>query len=341
MRDDERVSVIIPVYNVLPYLREALDSVIHQSYSNLEIIVVDDGSTDGSGNLCDEYKTDARVKVIHQGNRGLSGARNAGLENMTGEYVAFLDPDDAFCADMIEELMDCIHQHRVDIVACGYDRIVTEGCLIDAKSIDRSVYSEDTILSAREALIDLLENRFSFAVWNKIYRKQIWEDMRFPEGHVYEDVWVIPQMLEKCEQIAVVSRVLIHHRVRAMSITHTHSEINIRDDLWAKDHFIAFAEQAQWSIPRESIRYFRETYLRALIFLWADIRIKENGTKMDCFSEELAGSIRQLSSEVIEKRETKTKVVWWMFQHCPGMIPLAQKLYWKLKLLLHCNCKRG
>ena len=94
MGNNELVSVIIPVYNVQPYLREALDSVIHQTYSNLEIIIIDDGSTDGSGRICDEYaEQDQRIKVIHQENKGLSSTRNAGLDRMTGEIVAFLDSD--------------------------------------------------------------------------------------------------------------------------------------------------------------------------------------------------------------------------------------------------------
>ena len=94
---NELVSVIIPVFNVRPYLEEALDSVIHQSYENLEIIIINDGSNDGSGEICDEYAVkDKRIRVIHQENRGLSAARNAGLDCMTGDYVAFLDPDDAY-----------------------------------------------------------------------------------------------------------------------------------------------------------------------------------------------------------------------------------------------------
>ena len=102
------VSVIIPVYNVAPYLREALDSVIHQTYHSLQILIIDDGSTDGSASICDEYLSDPRVIVIHQDNRGLSNARNVGLDLMTGEYTAFLDSDDAYHPTFIENLVDII-----------------------------------------------------------------------------------------------------------------------------------------------------------------------------------------------------------------------------------------
>ena len=110
------VSVIIPVYNVSPYLRESLDSVISQTYTNLEIIAVDDGSTDDSGRICDEYaEKDTRIKVIHQANRGLSAARNAGLNAMTGEYVAFLDSDDALYPEMVECMVKGMEKNAADI----------------------------------------------------------------------------------------------------------------------------------------------------------------------------------------------------------------------------------
>ena len=103
------ISVIVPVYNVEPYLEEAIESVIHQTYTNLEIILVDDGSTDGSGRICDRYqKKDSRIKIIHQENRGLSAARNAGLDICKGGMIAFLDSDDAFCKDMLQKMSDAM-----------------------------------------------------------------------------------------------------------------------------------------------------------------------------------------------------------------------------------------
>ena len=115
------VSVIIPVYNVESYLEEALDSVLNQSYDNLEIIIIDDGSTDSSGQICDNYeKKDERVYVIHQEHRGLSAARNTGLDIMTGEAVAFLDSDDAFNQDFIKVLADIMEKENVDVVVCNH-----------------------------------------------------------------------------------------------------------------------------------------------------------------------------------------------------------------------------
>ena len=115
------VSVIIPVYNVKHYIRECIDSVIHQTYSNLDIILIDDGSVDGSDSMCDYYKLkDKRIRVIHQENHGLSAARNAGLDVMLGDFVSFLDSDDSFFPDMIQKMVSGIVKTNSDIIACGY-----------------------------------------------------------------------------------------------------------------------------------------------------------------------------------------------------------------------------
>ena len=125
------VSVIIPVYNVAPFLNEALDSVIHQTYTNLEILIIDDGSTDESGEICDKYKRDQRVQVIHQENRGLSAARNIGLDMMTGDIVAFLDSDDKYNKDYISRLLISMEQHGSDITICKFS---------NHKTLDKLLY---------------------------------------------------------------------------------------------------------------------------------------------------------------------------------------------------------
>ena len=125
-----KVSVIIPVYNVYCFIHESVSSVINQTYSHLEIILIDDGSTDGSGKICDEFaNTDPRITVIHTPNKGLSAARNAGLRAMTGEIVAFLDPDDVFVSDAIEKALRSLDEQAADIVSFGYISLKTEGRL--------------------------------------------------------------------------------------------------------------------------------------------------------------------------------------------------------------------
>ena len=131
------VSIIIPIYNVAAYIEESLESVINQTYCNLEILLVDDGSTDGSGKMCDEYeKRDSRIRVVHQDNRGLSAARNTGLNMMSGDAVAFLDSDDALMPDYIEKMFATMAKENADLVLCKYLTYRTTGRMI-GESIDK------------------------------------------------------------------------------------------------------------------------------------------------------------------------------------------------------------
>lgn len=203
------VSVIIPVYNVSPYLRECLDSAIHQTYHNLEILVIDDGSTDDSGRICDEYPAmDSRVQVFHQENRGLSAARNVGLDHMTGNLVAFLDSDDAYHPDMIESMVDAMTQSGADMVVCGFSyHSIENGRLSLSTASGHWPYRDETI-SSREALNRLATGKLDISVWNKLYRSHLWKDIRFPDGHVYEDCHVCYRILLRCELILLSQREL-------------------------------------------------------------------------------------------------------------------------------------
>lgn len=184
------ISVIVPVYNVEKYLRQCLDSIINQTYPHLEIILVNDGSTDSSGDICDEYAAlDPRVKVFHKPNGGLSSARNYGLQYVTGDYIAYVDSDDWIDLDLYKR---CIDKFKSDtrIDAVFYD--------VNEVFLDKEVYS--LIGDVKEfAYSDVTPNRyilelysfgksFSPAVWNKVYKADIIKDLRFVDGKNYEDV---------------------------------------------------------------------------------------------------------------------------------------------------------
>ena len=142
-----------------------------------------------SGAICDEYLSDPRVSVIHQENRGLSGARNTGLDHATGEYIAFLDADDAFHPEMIAQLQDA-KQRKVPGV------------------------KKEIILSARDTFIAMMKGNLNVAVWDKLYRRQLWENLRFPEGVVYEDLRTMPLLLTQCSRIAFIPQTLVYYRKR-------------------------------------------------------------------------------------------------------------------------------
>lgn len=186
------VSVIIPVYKVEDYLAECIDSVINQTYRNLEIILVDDGSPDGCGTMCDAYAAqDDRVRVIHKTNGGQSSARNAALEVMTGEFITFLDSDDWMYRGTIEGYMQCFAKHpELDLVESGiYFTSSGEPCNVGEYIGDPQ--AEDRLLTGAELLHTFSVNMYSVSMpapWNKCYRRELLRGHRFVEGRVYEDL---------------------------------------------------------------------------------------------------------------------------------------------------------
>ncbi len=172
----DKISVIIPVYNVEKYLAECVDSVIGQTHANLEIILVDDGSTDASGALCDEYaKKDERIKVIHKSNGGPSSARNAGLENISGKYFAFIDGDDKVSENYLEVLYKNLLSCDGELSVCSFLRFFSE-TNVEEKG-------ESFVFSGRECFEKILHGQLDLTVvWGKLYKREFFGDFRFKEG---------------------------------------------------------------------------------------------------------------------------------------------------------------
>lgn len=232
--DEPLVSVIIPVYNVSRYLPQCLDSVISQTWRNLEIIIIDDGSTDGSGRICDQYADrDGRIKVIHSPNRGLSAARNLGLENLKGQYIAFVDSDDLIEPHAIETLIRTALLTESHVVTAGfcYEYV--------GRTVHTSTGTGDLqTFRGRDILTALVEGQFRNVVWNKLYRAECFEDIRFPDGHNYEDnaiTWkIMKNLAENGRAVTSLSDELMHFRVRKSSISHTGTPENHADNWMAR-----------------------------------------------------------------------------------------------------------
>lgn len=193
------ISVIIPVYNTKQYLKSCLDSVLAQTYTELEILFIDDGSTDGSSELLDSLvETDSRIRIVHQANGGVCAARNRGIEEARGEYLSFIDSDDTLEPDMYETLMGLIWAHGVDIAHCSYNR-VTDGVI---KPIGNSggLHLHDTV----QALECLLTGKlFVGSCWTKLYARKLFDSVRFPAGiRTNEDMLVNFQLFSQVERIA-------------------------------------------------------------------------------------------------------------------------------------------
>lgn len=220
------ISVIVPVYNVENYLGKCVETIISQTYSELEIILVDDGSTDSSGSLCDKYsELDGRIKVIHKENGGLSSARNAGIEMATGKYVGFIDSDDYIDERMFELLYNSIIINNSDICICNYSWVDENGKVINTTSLtDNLIMGEESFANA------LLDDMASWVIaCNKLYLKTIFDDIKYPVGKVNEDSFVIHYVLGKCNKIATVKESLYFYLQRNGSITKSKFKVDCLD----------------------------------------------------------------------------------------------------------------
>ena len=211
------ISVIVPIYNVEKYVNRCIQSIINQSYSNLEIILVDDGSVDNSGNLCDSWeKNDFRIKVIHKQNGGLSDARNAGIDISTGKYISFIDGDDEIDVDMILKLYNAITMGSCDISMCRMEKIEKT-----RRFITRNFVSENdlVLMTGEDALKYLLLDKIDCSACLKLYKKELFDTLRFPYGKTNEDFAVMYKLFNVSEKITYISDILYHYYYRENSIT--------------------------------------------------------------------------------------------------------------------------
>lgn len=212
---NEKISVIIPVYNVEKYIRKCIESVCGQTYRNLEIILIDDGSPDKSGAICDEYAaTDSRIKVIHTENGGVSRARNIGLDMATGKYIGFIDSDDYIKPGMYETLACRMEKEDADTAICGFISVNEEGEVLPDKQIPMP--ANDMVMTREEAVRQLAGSDYVcfITVTNRLYRKEVFQKIRFPEKKRYEDEYIAHHVLWKCRKVIVLNEpqyYYVHH----------------------------------------------------------------------------------------------------------------------------------
>ena len=250
------VSVIIPVYNVREYLDDCIRSILKQTYGNLEIILVDDGSTDDSGVLCDKYaKNDARIRVIHKLNGGLSDARNAGLDVATGEWVQFVDSDDWLEPDCVETLLDLCQRFSVEMSICGI-RIVR-----GSKAEEKQFFlSGDTVYDARFAL-DVRNGCWNTA-WNRLCKRTLYDGIRFPKGMINEDEGTTYKLLYQCKKFAGTGRCLYDYRIRPNSIMTSSSRMSNLDQIYLfYEKYNFFLARHEYVLADMSAVQFTETLL--------------------------------------------------------------------------------
>lgn len=212
------VSIIVPVYCVEKYLQKCIDSIVEQSYSQLEIILIDDGSPDNCGIICDENAAeDTRIVVIHRENGGLSSARNAGLDIAAGEYIAFVDADDIIHPKFVEILLELCERYQCDAAQCDF-------LSVDKNSVRLPLTLRQSVVfyDNRQAMYELCcgRNRTQFSIaWNKIYKRKLFDEIRYPIGKIHEDEFTTYQVLWNIKKMAVTSQYLYYYLQRSDSIT--------------------------------------------------------------------------------------------------------------------------
>lgn len=222
------VSIIVPIYNVESYLKKCLDSIVRQTYKNLEIILIDDGSTDNSGVIADKYaKKCKRIRILHKKNSGLSSARNAGLRIARGQWIAFVDSDDYVNNNYISKLVQLAIKRNADIATCNYNMVDLSG-----KIKKPSLHWTSKVLTGQEAVNDVFENKRQASIWLSLFKANIFKEhtITFPEGREYEDIPTRIKTLSFASKVAYTNERLYYYVIRKNSITHKDFTKNVYRD---------------------------------------------------------------------------------------------------------------
>ena len=234
------ISVIVPIYNVESYLNRCVESIVNQTYQNLEIILVDDGSPDNCPQICDDWaRKDKRIKVIHKENGGLSDARNAGMKIATGEYISFIDSDDYIALDFFDTLLLVMEKENSDIVECSVGKFYEDGRFEE--------YSDDlavTTFETESALSGLIsENPFHQHVWNKLYKTQLVKDIPYAVGKLNEDEFWTYQVFGRAKKVSKINKTMYYYFQRSSSIMGESYNIRRIDALEGKSNRQKYIEK--------------------------------------------------------------------------------------------------
>ena len=238
-----KISVIVPIYNIEKYVEECIKSILEQSYNNIELILVDDGASDSSGEICDGWaKKDARIKVVHQKNGGLACAVNTGLQHVTGEWILFVDGDDFIFPHTLQHVIELQQKHEADLVIYDF-------------SFDKQVESSEEVLIHTNN-IGALKNLYirnseyknirlvTTVRWTKLYRKEVLDGIVFPEGRIHEDE-IVHEILYRCKKVLYTNRKCYFYRQREDSIVHETISIKVLDKLQAFKERVHFFENIE------------------------------------------------------------------------------------------------
>lgn len=310
------ISVIVPVYKVEMLLPRCIDSILNQTYRNLEIILVDDGSPDDCGKICNIYaQKDSRIRVFHQKNRGLGAARNIGLENAKGMYIGFVDSDDWIAPDMYEILLNNIVKENADVAVCG--RYMEWD---SSEKIPMFHYPQTQVMSAHEALRRfLLSEGLDAAAWDKLYTKKIFGNIRYPISYISEDIPVTSQLLAAANKVVHCGKPLYYYFQRSGSLSH--SNFNQKSaGLYYFSKEVQLKISEEFPDLREEAEYYY--YKKLLVFLFLYTNHKEK----DTVGEEALCQLRKNIVGICTNQYLKRKYKIFALGCCCGLGKMAVRL---------------
>lgn len=309
------ISLIIPVYRVESYLEKCLDSILNQTYHNLEIIIVDDGSPDNCGVICDKYaSTDSRIQVIHQENAGISSARNRGLDIAKGEFILFVDSDDWIEPETCEYLLNLACERQADIVCFGYYEV-----FLDGRKDPHSV-KEPGMMSKDELIRHLVwgTGAIQTMVWNKLYSARIFDNIRFAEGRIHEDIEIMYKLVFEAERIFSTDALLYYYfqRKQGAITTDVLQPKSIIDRIYAHKERLQFVEVHYPELIEKQLTATLRLILLGLEVLKGESNFME--FKADCY--EFIGRYRRKIKNI-----TAYSRLIWLYYYCKPLVPLYIK----------------
>lgn len=263
MKNRPIISIIVPVYNVERYLERCINSILNQTFKNFELILVDDGSTDKSGEICDSFAGyDKRIRVIHKKNGGLSSARNVGLDVSIGKYIGFVDSDDWIDEFMYEKLYRNMIKTKSDIVICNFSRVYEE----NLNMVKSNIYNNKVrVFNNIETLEQLYNDKYIFVVaWNKLYKKELFDEIKYKEGVICEDEFIAPYLLYKCKRTAYIPDSLYYYYQREGSIINSKFNAKRLDKIKAlSDRIYFFKNIGEVGLMRKAEKAYMDNMLWA------------------------------------------------------------------------------
>jgi len=295
---NDLITIVVPIYNVSKYLVECIESIIYQTYNNIEIILVDDGSYDGSSDICDKFeKKDSRIRVIHKTNGGLSDARNVGIKNAKGKYICFIDSDDIISKYYLEKLYNAIYESQADISVGNFTNfkdtkeindIECKKALLEinnGKESIKKIYNKKTYLKMTVA-------------WNKLYKTELFSNILYDKGKIHEDESTTYKILYKANKVVIISDIIYYYRYVPNSITNQKISIKKLDAIEAlENRLIFFADRNEIELYNLTLIRYASTNLRLYL------NFKKNLENSECIQEKLLGNFKKVYRKCLSLKE--------------------------------------